>query len=101
MRKKNIGYRVHKYTCLPLSGRDVSGVLVQYVDFNVLNSIMMWEINEYLISFVFWCFMASIEAVFLPVHPVVTILCYKVLNLMIQGPLPEVSFFFFRSLRLD
>ena len=52
-------------------------------------------------SFVFWCFMASIGAIFLPAYPVVTILCYKVLNLMIQGPLPEMSFFFFRSLRLD
>ena len=37
--------------------------------------------------------MASIGAVFLPVHPVATILCYRVLNLMIQGPLPKVSFF--------
>ena len=37
--------------------------------------------------------MASIGAVFLPVHPVATTLCYRVLNLMIQGTLPEVSFF--------
>ena len=37
--------------------------------------------------------MASIGAVFLPVHSVVTILCYKVLNMMIQDPLPEVSLF--------
>ena len=37
--------------------------------------------------------MASIGAVFLPIHSVVTILCNKVLNFMIQGPLPKRSFF--------
>ena len=82
--------------------KDASAVLVRCVDFNVSNSIMMWhEINEYIISLISWCFMASIGAVLLPVHSVVTTLCHKVLNLMIQGHLPELSFFFFRSLWLD